>query len=335
MNSIYNIYNIYPMTMEYRFQLDSPRVTGRRQQKTTCPRCGRPKCFVRYVDTHNGGQYLNDAVGRCDHELSCGYIYSPADYFRDHPWLNEKPSPAKPIHRPTPPLPKVAEEPALVPLPTELPSLYHSTQSTFWLWFATLCTDRLRLPADRLPAVYDAYRIGAWQGRVIFWQIDEQQRVRSGEVMDYTPDGHRTGQPTWVHSLLERRGRLPQGFQLRQCLFGQHLLPHHAQQHVCIVESQKTALVMAALQPQYVWLATCGCHGLRPERLDCLQGRRVTLFPDAGCYTKWLGAMRQTQGISYNVDSSMEHMPPNTDLVDMLLQKLSEANPEQAPQHPP
>ncbi len=45
------------MTIDYRYKLQTPRVTGRRQQKTICPHCGR-KSFVRYVDTQNACQYV-------------------------------------------------------------------------------------------------------------------------------------------------------------------------------------------------------------------------------------------------------------------------------------
>ena len=75
---------------DFRYQLDSPRITGHRQQKTTCPQCGRKRCFVRYVDTHNNCQYVSDDVGRCDHEQSCGYHYRPSEYFRDKPWLRDR-----------------------------------------------------------------------------------------------------------------------------------------------------------------------------------------------------------------------------------------------------
>ncbi len=41
------------MNTDYRYQLETPKLTGRRQQKTSCPSCGKKKCFVRYVDTQN------------------------------------------------------------------------------------------------------------------------------------------------------------------------------------------------------------------------------------------------------------------------------------------
>ena len=298
------------MDTNHRYQLDSPRVTGRRQEKTTCPRCGRKKCFVRYVDTQRGCQYLSDEVGRCDHELSCAYHYRPSDYFRDRPWLREQTSqPRMPL--PPPPRPR-----PLVPLSALLVDQFHSTQSLFWQWFV-----RLGFDPERVRELYTRYRLGAThRGEAVFWQIDEQQRVRTGHIMPYGPDGHRLGYAGWVHNRLERRGLLPPGFHLRQCLFGQHLLPVFPDRHVCLVESEKTALVMAAHQPQHLWLATCGSSGLNADRLECLRRRRFTLFPDSGCYGKWQAVMEKTEDMQYNIDQSLEAYPPNTDLADLLLQ---------------
>ena len=303
----------------YRYMLDSPRITGRRQVKTTCPHCGRHKCFVRYVDTRKQCEYLSDEVGRCDHEQSCGYHNRPSEYFRDHPWMAEgayRSSAQRPIPiKPAPPTPSPIQ-----PLPMSLVQKYHSPASVFWQWLTGDCARQLRLDAKVLSHIFDEYYVGATQaGHVVFWQIDEQQRVRTGQIMQYSPHGKRYGYRDWIHSVLMKANQLPTGFQLRQCLFGQHLLPKYPDKHVCIVESQKTALIMAAIRPDMLWLATCGCSGLSSEKVECLRGRRFTLFPDSGCYDKWNKIMSQTQGLLYNIDNSLEQYPSNTDLADLLL----------------
>jgi len=42
------------------------------------------------------------------------------------------------------------------------------------------------------------------------------------------------------------------------------------------------------------------------ESKPLLPRRRVTLFPDSGCYEKWSGQMSLTQGIDYNVSDRLE-----------------------------
>ena len=137
--------------------------------------------------------------------------------------------------------------------------------------------------------------------------------------MHYRYDGHREGFQGWTHIPLIRVGLLPPNWTLYQCLFGEHLLSCRPDAHVCIVESEKTALVMAACNPEYIWLATAGSSGLSPERTKCLSGRRVTLFPDSGCYEKWRKQMQLTTCIDYNISDKLESYPPNTDLCDLLL----------------
>ena len=301
------------MNSDFRYQLESKKLTGHQPCKLTCPHCGKKKCFVRYVDTHNGNRYVADNVGKCDHQHSCGYHYKPSEYYRDNQWAQEPRAHPEDYCKPAPP-------PPFQPLDGQYVVRSHSPRSTFWHWFSTVVASRLNLSEEQLQRVFDDYCIGATRrGCVIFWQIDEEARVHGGHIMQYRTDGHRDGYQGWTHVPLIRNGQLPKNWTLYQCFFGQHLLARRPDDRVCLVESEKTALVMAACRPQHVWLATCGSGGLSPEKAACLQGRRVTLFPDSGCYEKWSHVMAQTTGIGYYVDPQLEAYPPNTDLCDLLL----------------
>ena len=48
-----------------------------------CPNCGDRHSFAYYVDEQD--TLLHPSVGRCNHESSCGYHYTPKQYFHDHP----------------------------------------------------------------------------------------------------------------------------------------------------------------------------------------------------------------------------------------------------------
>ena len=304
------------MNQDYRFQLDSPKTTGRRQQKAVCPQCGR-KSLVRYVDTRNDCCYLSSEVGRCDHEQSCGYHYKPSEYLHDHPWLQES---HQPMPYPAPPARPPKPKPIFQPLAPEHVWMQHSPQSTFWQWMTTKAKEKLSLTDADLQRVYEDYQIGATrESDVIFWQIDEDQRVHTGHIMQYGPDGHRLSYNNWEHSRLLKEGRLPREYQVYQCLFGLHLLHRYPDKDICIVESEKTAVLLAALRPEHLWTATCSSGGLTPEKLAPLKGRRIILFPDSGCYGKWLDKMHQTEGLDYVITSRLEQYPPNTDLADVYL----------------
>ena len=64
---------------EYRFHLQKYKYGS----KISCPSCGKPRCFVKYVDAE-GEIVFPGNVGKCDHENSCGYHYTPKEYFKHH-----------------------------------------------------------------------------------------------------------------------------------------------------------------------------------------------------------------------------------------------------------
>jgi hypothetical protein len=80
---------------------------------------------------------------------------------------------------------------------------------------------------------------------------------------------------------------LPEEYNLQQCFFGEHLLGLHPEAIVCIVESEKSALISAAIFPEQVWLATGGISNLTIEKCQVLKGRNIILYPDLNAYNKW------------------------------------------------
>lgn len=138
------------------------------------------------------------------------------------------------------------------------------------------------------------YRLGmSRDGGVIFWQIDELDRTHDGKIMYYRTDCHRDHdrQPSWVSYRLRRAAADYRGLAEGHCLFGLHLLRRQSWKTVAVVEAEKTAVIMSALCPQYLWLATGGLGELSVARLRPLSGRRVMLFPDTDVtgdtYRRW------------------------------------------------
>ena len=146
----------------------------------TCPSCGGKRCFTLYVD--EAGELLAENVGRCDHESSCGYHYSPKDYFRDHPeadgedWRETEPEWLKKALERR----KQQERKPLCYLPAELvmKSVRPDIVSSFTLFLLRLFDDQtvVRLVND--------YRLGVTKaGDVIFFQIDKDGNCRTGKIM--------------------------------------------------------------------------------------------------------------------------------------------------------
>lgn len=236
-----------------------------------CPNCHDKYSFTWYVDDE--GQPINPACGKCNHENNCGYHYTPRQYYNDHP--DHRPTqdtPIKPISKPKPK--------QLCSIPFQYVNKSASYNSVFVKFLFDLFN------ADTVCYLMALYAIGATKnGDVIFWQIDKNGIVRSGKIMKYGTDGHRIKDEhgvKWVHPLLKKQGSLPQDWELTQCLFGEHLLKWswNKDKTIALVESEKTALIGAAIYPEYVWIATGGKHNLQIEKTKTLTGRKVIMFPD-------------------------------------------------------
>lgn len=247
--------------------------------RTTCPQCGRGRCFTPYVD--EDGQVLHLTVGRCDHESKCGYHYSPRDWYRDNP--TKQPSWTRPAStwRPTPTPPKRIDY-------IDWSEMYRYQERLEQSTLLQFLVCRFQDKRQRLIAVANAYGIGADDdGWTIYPQIDAESRLRTAKSMLYGSDGHRVkgeqaDRINWMHSHLKAESRLPLTWQLTQCLFGEHLLHQRPDAYVCIVEAEKTAWIAASLfDPDKVWVATGGKQNLRPEVCKALAGRRVLAYPDA------------------------------------------------------
>ena len=263
----------------------------------TCPNCGDKRSFAYYVDEENTP--LHPSVGRCNHESSCGYHYTPKQYFQDYPEcctsnvssFDGQKRDAKSKSTPTEPL----KPTTIGNVPIHYVKKSKSVQSNFFRFLSTLLSNYYGSKSQEvLNRLLDEYRLGATRdSAVIFWQIDKSGKVRTGKVMQYNPeDGHRikaeqAATINWIHSILKKQKVLPEDWQLSQCLFGEHLLSLYPDKVVVLVESEKSAIIGSAIFPNYVWLATGGKSQMKEDKLRVLSGRTVLLFPDADGYTEW------------------------------------------------
>jgi hypothetical protein len=183
--------------------------------------------------------------------------------------------------------------------------------------------------------VIKKYRIGTskyWPGATVFWQTDHAGMVRSGKIMLYNPGtGKRVKEPRnyiyWAHKALKA-----EGFKLKQCFFGEHLLKVDLFKPVGIVESEKTAIIASVYLPQYTWLAAGSLTNLEPKKCEVLKGRKVVLFPDLNGYEMWNEVAKSLSGICavrvstlLHDRASDEERKQGLDLADYLVKfKLEE-----------
>jgi len=115
----------------------------------------------------------------------------------------------------------------------------------------------------------------------------------------------------WVHKAIKQSE-----FELRQCLFGEHLLIEKTKP-VAIVESEKTAVIASGYLPQFIWVAVGSLTNLNAEKCSILKGRTVTLFPDLNGFDKWSSKAKE-----------LSHLA-NFTVSDLLERKATEAERKQ------
>ena len=196
---------------------------------------------------------------------------------------------------------------------------------TEWLWreclsiksqFCEAVVQAGYLTWEQMVSAACRYRLGASKlGGVIFWQIDQDERVRDGKVMYYGPDCHRLKDkehhPTWVSALLRQRDPFPNApHETSHCFFGAHLISplnerlfrppltppnsggetaiavmegskgQGGRSPIAVVEAEKTAVILSERYPEYVWLAAGGLGEVQVDKFRPLRGHKVVLFPD-------------------------------------------------------
>ena len=220
--------------------------------KKPCPQCGRKVCFTRYVDA-SGNHVFPKHVGRCDHEHSCGYHFSPSDYFRENPEESISLSRKHVITTKNLSVTIKEQPPSFIDRSIMEQTLSHYAINPLYTFLAR-CMGKEE--TDRLCSLYRIGTSRKWGGAAIFWQVDYNGRVRTGKIMLYdATTGKRVKHPhshvCWVHTEMRLKD-----YHLFQCFFGEHLLPLYPDRKVFVVESEKTAVIASHFMPDVLWVAT-------------------------------------------------------------------------------
>lgn len=303
------------------------------RNKVRCPECGRLSFNPYALPLNEGGEPIDiERCGKCDHDSSCGYHMPPREYFALYPekrpgahltkeekkaaWMKRR---AELEHE------RIAiarqrlidsmegrTEEAKQPdtIPADIVAMYEGRHEQSGL-FKFLCTKYDRSAVER---VFKMYRVTSdKKGNTLFWQIDQEGRCRSGKIIPYLPNGHRDKKDgsfavNWVHSILKKQGALADGWQLQQCMFGEHLLTKDdLPQDVMIVESEKSAIICALDMPEYLWLSVGSLQNFKEEMLKPLRGwGTITAWPDVGYFDKWKAAADKMHGLDLIVSDTLE-----------------------------
>jgi len=272
----------------YPYSLEKYTGIGTRYR---CPNCGDKKSFVRYVDSATG-QHIADHVGKCNHESSCGYHLTPKQYFLSNNIGYNHYVPTK----------KQTKQPEIKPdfIPEEFVRKTQSFKNNFFDFLTQYFS------TDAIKEVAKKYLIGSTKsGETVFYQIDINGNTRTGKIIKYDPrTGKRSKKMDWVHSRLMRLSLIKNGFHLKQCLFGEHLLKQYPNMDVALVEGEKNAVCGVLIDPNKLWLAVGSKQELKPDKLLPLKGRNIILYPDTDATEAWEAKANGLQFMGFNIKIS-------------------------------
>lgn len=230
----------------------------------------------------------------------------------------------RPAFRPTPtPKPEAPTLPPVYITPQQVEAAArHYRETSLYIW---LCSEFDRAEVEE---VMKLYRIGGSS----FAPTPEGYRAASlpyittaGNCVDCklqqydTTTGSRKGKPiNWALSRMKQSDRRAQW-----CNFGDHLLTARPEAEVCLVEAEKSALVLSLTYPGKIWIATGSKQNLTPGRFAPYRGRKITIFPDRDGVEAWRATAEQraAEGYSIRIDTTITRHPgePKDDLADIVL----------------
>ncbi len=287
--------------MQYRYSLEKG------SKKHRCPLCTK-KTFVRYVDNETR-EYLPEHYGRCDREQNCQYWEMPKGEFKNTYEVKYVPPPPTSYHD--------------YEMVTK--SGRNFKQNNFVQFLKTLFSEN---------EVKDAilkYLIGTsklWNGATVFWQIDNNEKVRHGKIMLYDRETGKRSKNANGKAYINSVGSTLKlkDFNLKQCLFGLHLINENETKTVAVVESEKTAVIMSLFKPEYVWLATGSKQGFKYEMLKPLRNYKIIAFPDKIEYNAWQDRAMELKDFDFDI-SVNDYLkntgyPDSTDLADIYIDEV-------------
>ncbi|MEQ3501154.1 DUF6371 domain-containing protein [Tenacibaculum sp. SSH1-16] len=285
-----------------------------------CPNCKKHKTFTRYINTETN-EYLSENVGICNRRIKCNYHYTPKNYFDNNKNLS---TPVKNIKKVQLVKKTSKKDNSISYIDESLVIESLNKQKNNFIFFL----EKL-LGKKETTYLKNLYKIGTsdhWQNSTVFWQIDEKLKVRSGKIMLYNKNsGKRVKTPynyiNWIHKTEKLKN-----YNLKQCLFGLHLINQNKNLPIGIVESEKTAIIASVYIDQFIWLACGSVNNLNYENTKALKGRNVVLFPDLNCFDLWSKKIKHLFPLAnYRVsdvlekNSSIEEKKSGYDLADYLI----------------
>lgn len=254
--------------------------------KITCPKCGTAKVFRCF-------QGIDRSFGICDRVNECGARLIPTTEIV--PQIEEN---------------KVAQEKITLVYPSD--KFCQTTIKNFSSNFHTFCIKTLKITKEHL----EKWNCGTIEDKTAFVYKNKGGKYFNIVHIDYSENGKRNKEKM-PYSLSAKRGT-----KYPLCLFGEHLL--RDDKIICLVESEKTAIIASSVYTEFDWLATGGANKLTDEKIDVLFGRKIYYLSDADIAGRENSTIKKL--IAYELDYKNIHLFPEKsdgyDIADAIIDGL-------------
>jgi hypothetical protein len=231
------------------------------KKKGQCPSCGQKGVF-RYFQNEEG-ERLDEKYGICDRAAKCGFDYRPSGEL----FAPKETKAATPIETIRP-----AEAVAVGLLEK---TKDHSSHFHRWAEFELGFSLDLCVSAEHL----ERWCVATDGDRTVFVHCDGQGRVVNAKWFKYGANGKRD-KNSEPYSLRQPPEKDRQRFVF--CFYGEHLLRHDdPTRPICVVESEKTAVLASFFYPNFDWLACGSANGITDEKIGVLHNRPIWWIADA------------------------------------------------------
>lgn len=265
------------------------------QKKGTCPNCKKQNCFRFYNN-------LPQIYGVCDHVNSCGFHNNPS---------KESPETKKIL---------------LNMLNNNLTVNKNEVSKTF-----VYPTAEQLICLDNLSSVFHRFCIkilGITKEHLQKWNVGTDAKENTCFVMQTISGSHlnikfmkynltNNGKDCKRNKTINFYLKAKDNEQYKTCLYGEHLLTDKI---ICLVESEKTAIICSFKYPQFDWLASGGSNGLTVEKVQVLKDKEIYYIGDNDKAGKENSSLKKLE--SYNINFKkvvFEAANDGEDLADLII----------------
>lgn len=298
------------------------------------------KATTRYIKGENEARAFIAAVAKA-HGMDITNLTLPQEE-----WQRRRADRRRtPTPRPLPPLPPANEPPKVVeyiPRPVVERMQATATQTALFKFMAG------EWGTDAAASIFAAYHIGGSKhidrnghraaslpyidrnGNCVdckLWSVDPDTGSSKGK------DGNRI-YLNWALATMGKSDR-----RAAWCNFGDHLLADRPGDAVCIVESEKTALIAALTWPGKIWVAVGSIANLNAGRCEQYRGRAISIFPDRDGMEQWEAKAKALRENGFEVTLNRVVATfvggNNDDIADIILRQRHGTLERVQPQAPP